>query len=286
MDEVAVKELLPFLASDARADVKSLALSYILGLSGSDRGKNFLKDNEEYLKGLLDLTMDSNSSISNDAFSVLVNLSAESVITEKLLQFTFLRSFLTYILNPSSDHAEKATMILSNVARSEMGCREVLKVTSSTEDCSLHKIVEVLCLEKYNPKAKLTYLSPFLSNLTQLKESRDFILDRNRCVIQRLLPFTVYKQSVVKRGGIVGALRNCCFETGRYRLPSAFRFQLYLTSKCFFNCHDQTTKLIILISMTRTQNMSKNYFWVIMVVILIVAIVIINNDNNNIIIVQ
>ena len=214
IDHKAVKELLPFLALDARGDVKALALDYVLGLSGSDSGKNFLKENEEYLKRLLDLTKDSNSRTCGVAFSVLVNLSAEQLIAEKLLQYNFIEPFLIYTLNPASEHAGKAAMILSNVTRTENGCREVLKVTKNSADCSLYKIVEVLCKEKYNPHTNLHYLATFISNLTQLQESRDLILDKDRCVVQRLLPFTAYNASLIRRGGIVGALRNCCFETG------------------------------------------------------------------------
>jgi len=36
----------------------------------------------------------------------------------------------------------------------------------------------------------------------------------SRCPLaQRLLPFTQYKESILRRGGVVGALRNCCFES-------------------------------------------------------------------------
>ena len=218
IDQRAIKELLPFLSLDAREDVKALALDYILGLSGSDSGKNFLKENDEYLRRLLDLTKDSNSRICGVAFSVLVNLSAEILISEKLLEYNFIEPFLNYALNPSSEHAGKAAMILSNITRTERGCNEVLKVTKSSVDCSLYKIVEVLCKENYNAHCKLHYLATFLSNLTQLQESRDFILDKDRCVIQRLLPFTTYNASLTKRGGIVGTLKNCCFETGELYL--------------------------------------------------------------------
>lgn len=38
-------------------------------------------------------------------------------------------------------------------------------------------------------------------------------MDKNHCVIQRLLPFTEYYDDTVRRGGIVGTLKNCCFET-------------------------------------------------------------------------
>uniref|UniRef100_A0A8C8B089 HGH1 homolog n=1 Tax=Otus sunia TaxID=257818 RepID=A0A8C8B089_9STRI len=55
-------------------------------------------------------------------------------------------------------------------------------------------------------------LGPLLCNLSQLPEGRRGLLDRSRCSVQRLLPFTQYKDSTVHRRGIVGALRNCCFE--------------------------------------------------------------------------
>lgn len=225
IDQKAVKELLPFLSLDARGDVKATALEYILGLSGSDGGKNFLKENEEYLKRLLDLTQDSNSKICGVAFSVLVNLSAEILLSEKLLKYNFIEPFLKYTLNPSSEHAEKAAMILSNVTRTENGCSEVLKVTKNSTDCSLHKIVEVLCKENYNPHSRLNYLATFISNLAQLQESRDFILDKDRCVVQRLLPFTTYDASLIKRGGIIGALKNCCFETGEFLIIGCYFLQ-------------------------------------------------------------
>ena len=33
------------------------------------------------------------------------------------------------------------------------------------------------------------------------------------CVFQRLLPFTMHKDSTVRRGGTVGCIRNCCFSS-------------------------------------------------------------------------
>jgi len=38
-------------------------------------------------------------------------------------------------------------------------------------------------------------------------------MDRHCCVIQRLLPFTEYSDSLIRRGGVVGTLRNCTFDT-------------------------------------------------------------------------
>lgn len=215
IDERAVKELLPFLSFDARDDLKFFALDYLKGLTGSESGKIFLKENEEYLKQLLNLIQDKSNDARLLAYVILVNLSAEPVISEKLLQFGMIKDLLACMLSPEDECSDSATMILSNATRTSKGSEEVLKVTiSNPDECGLHKIVEILCKENYNPKAKLHYLATFVSNLTQLQEARDFILDRKRCVVQRLLPFTQYQQSLVRRGGVVGALKNCCFETG------------------------------------------------------------------------
>ena len=47
--------------------------------------------------------------------------------------------------------------------------------------------------------------------------SGSYLLDRERVVFQRLLPFTDYQESLVRRTGVVGAIKNCCFDTGEQR---------------------------------------------------------------------
>lgn len=37
-------------------------------------------------------------------------------------------------------------------------------------------------------------------------------MDRDLLIIHKLLPFVEYKDSLVRRGGIVGTLKNCCFD--------------------------------------------------------------------------
>lgn len=56
-------------------------------------------------------------------------------------------------------------MILFNVIRIEIGCCEVFKVMNMFEECSLYKIVEVLCVEKYNFCVELNYFVIFFLNL-------------------------------------------------------------------------------------------------------------------------
>ncbi|XP_016072054.1 PREDICTED: protein HGH1 homolog, partial [Miniopterus natalensis] len=68
------------------------------------------------------------------------------------------------------------------------------------------------CTTGYNARAPLHYLGPVLSNLSQRPAVRAFLLDPDRCVVQRLLPLVQYPDSPVRRAGVVGTLRNCCFE--------------------------------------------------------------------------
>ncbi|KFO30635.1 Protein FAM203A [Fukomys damarensis] len=76
----------------------------------------------------------------------------------------------------------------------------------------LERLVCALCTSGYNARAPLHYLGPLLSNLSQQPAARAYLLDPDRCVIQRLLPLTQYSDSSLRRGGVVGTLRNCCFE--------------------------------------------------------------------------
>jgi hypothetical protein len=37
-------------------------------------------------------------------------------------------------------------------------------------------------------------------------------MDKNQWIFQRLLSFVEYEESTIRRGGIIGTLRNCCFD--------------------------------------------------------------------------
>lgn len=45
--------------------------------------------------------------------------------------------------------------------------------------------------------------------------SLSYILDPSRSCLQRLVSFTDYKDSICRRGAILGLIKNCCFETGK-----------------------------------------------------------------------
>lgn len=102
-------------------------------------------------------------------------------------------------------------MILSNLSRTN---HEKVIDFIEKSDKTFDEIINIFTKKQYSKVgANLHYLGPVLSNLSQSSRVRKYILDKDKCVIQRLLPFTEYKDSLIRRGGVVGTLRNCCFET-------------------------------------------------------------------------
>ena len=219
-EEEIDNEVLPLLSKEAKLQVRSAALEYFLGLSGSEEGRNFIAGNDKYMKAIINL-IDDFPGIAVDALRTLVNLSADENIAYKLLKLAIEPSLIVriikYILKPDSLHADGASMILCNLSRPER-CANVIvqSMKENVQEIGLDKIIEVFCLNNFNPHAKMNYLGPYLSNLTQIPEARKYVLDKNKCVIQRLLPFTQFAESHIRRGGIIGTLRNCCFEMGNY----------------------------------------------------------------------
>eukprot|EP00062_Callorhinchus_milii_P015818 gi/632966445/ref/XP_007899419.1/ PREDICTED: protein FAM203A [Callorhinchus milii] len=210
--EDQARELLSFLSLDTRADVKGQATGYLLGLTGSKDGCEYLGQRVDFLRALLRLTEDRSPAVVKDCYFVLVNLSAEESAHDALVKGAgLLPVLLKNLLDPGYQFSDQICSILSNLSRREATCPAVLRAIQ-TEEIGLARIVEIFCTEGYNRKASLHYLGPLLSNLTQLPEARHFVLDKDRCVVQRLLPYTQFQDSTVRRGGVVGTLRNCCFD--------------------------------------------------------------------------
>lgn len=215
------KELLPFLSRNARGDIRGTTLEYFLGLTGSDEGRSFIVSNQKYLSAIVSLLEDDIPAIAKDAHLALVNLSTDSKTSWTLLNLDLHpdldEKLLQYVLNRESEHANIACSILSNLSISEQCAEKLVDLMITKKDIvGFDKIVFAFCHADYNAKNNLHYLGPFLSNLTQIRTAREYIMDKDKYVIQRLLPFVEYKDSKLRRGGIIGALRNCCFETGKF----------------------------------------------------------------------
>ncbi|XP_072855559.2 protein HGH1 homolog isoform X1 [Pogona vitticeps] len=209
MEDQQAEELLAFLHPEARLDLKVQATQYLMGLTGTSEGRQWLAGQEALLDALLALARDPSPAVAKDAYRALINLATEPVAHGAFKKG--LPSLLSLLLDPASPWADQVCTLLSNLSREEASCRHLLEALEQTAG-GLGPLVDAFCTEGFNPRACLHYLGPLLSNLSQLPEAREALLDRSRCVLPRLLPYTQYAGSVVRRGGVVGMLRNCCFD--------------------------------------------------------------------------
>ncbi|KAL3270560.1 hypothetical protein HHI36_021097 [Cryptolaemus montrouzieri] len=220
-----LKELLKFLQLGARLDLKALALESLLAMTGSEDGIKSVLCVEEILVSLVGLLEDNSEPIAKDSAACLINLSADIHGPTYLLNLsknycpplqsspdTIVKECLKHIFNKESNIADECCMILSNLSRDEHSVGLMFDLLKETQ-YGFDDIINIFTKVDYNTRgAKLNYLGPWLSNMTQDQRVREYILDPEKCVIQRLLPYTEYKESIVRRGGIIGTLRNCCFE--------------------------------------------------------------------------
>ena len=210
-------ELPQFLEKSARVDVKVVALNHILGLTGSEDGLKALLENFAIIEKIFELVEDyekQQETVAKDAALALINASGNLDIADKLIDS--LPSAPATLWKCISDKncaiADPCCMILSNLTIGK-GCCDKVYESLRKADVTLENIVYVFCQEGYNAKgAKLHYIGPVLSNLSQLADVRKEIVDEGKCVVQRLLPFTEYAASKVRRGGIISTLRNCCLD--------------------------------------------------------------------------
>lgn len=169
---------------------------------------------------------DTTKPIAKDVSLCLVNISATKDGATTLIDLdvkeycpplqkppkNIVQEILQNIFDPNSHIADQCCMIFSNLSR----CSHLIeKIIDFIEESgkSLDELINIFTKNDYNKKgSKLHYLGPTLSNLSQSHRIRMFILDKTKYVVQRLLPFTEYRDSLVRRGGVVGTLKNCCFE--------------------------------------------------------------------------
>ncbi|XP_015593527.1 protein HGH1 homolog isoform X1 [Cephus cinctus] len=221
-----LKEISQFLDLKTRLDLKAVALQHVLSTTGSLEGREILLGIPEILRQLVLLAQDSVVAVAKDAALSLVNISADEPGASALLVISetskpsvnekpsdnLIDVSLRYIMDKESTLADPFCMIMSNMSRSHGLVDRIIHLIEKS-NYTWDALVAAFTAQKYNNKgANLHYLGPVFSNLSQSPSVRKYLMDKERCAIQRLLPFTEYAESIVRRGGIVGTLKNCCFD--------------------------------------------------------------------------
>lgn len=217
MSKDPLNEMLQFLKPEARLDLKHISLDHLVGLSGTERGVETLLLNEQIMQAVIELTDDKVDQVSHNALLLLVNVSAHTKGATELLKYrpsshkNILELLISYVLNPMKTDADAACMILSNVTRLE----DELEVCLDTFLPHLNDILNAFVNIDYNKKgSKLHYLAPMFSNLSCIYRIRKWLIEENpHTPLIKLLPFCNYEQSVVRRGGALGTVRNLSLDT-------------------------------------------------------------------------
>lgn len=212
-------EFAPILTLSAPPHVKKPAIEYFLGLTGSEEGKLFIGKSDKFIKGILDLTEDSDDAVVKPAYETLINLATQDPICKRIINSEnssdiIVKNFAK-VLDPKYKHADLVCKFLSNLTRPEEVAQKVADIIKIADKLNIVKFVTVLCTKDYNKDADLHYLAPILANLSQTRHIREEILARDQWVIQRLLPFVSYMESDIRRLGVVSCVKNCCFDDGK-----------------------------------------------------------------------
>lgn len=233
-------EIQKFLSVDARLDLKSVAVSDVLGkkmphtsgefavdnavpfisspaLSGSPESRCLINECPKLIHSLFCLTMDYDKVIAKEALLALVNVSADERGARMLIAEApnLVQMSVRFILDEDSPLADAWAMLLSNCSRPEQLVETIVDDLLAKDD-TLNQLVSAFTRIDYNKhKCHLNYLGPIFSNVSQTARVRAILCSADSDLLLRLLTFASHA-STLRRGGVIGMLKNVCFDSARH----------------------------------------------------------------------
>uniref|UniRef100_A0A1A9WM90 Protein HGH1 homolog n=1 Tax=Glossina brevipalpis TaxID=37001 RepID=A0A1A9WM90_9MUSC len=227
----SLTELAQFMQTSQRLDVKTVALTHVLdstveiilslvGLTGTEEGKSAILSVDDILTALFHLTTDECLTLAKDAVLVLINLTAEEAGALKIYNisreiqpsFELIPLAISHIINENSNLAEPWSMVLSNLTRTESIVYGILDILDQDRTVMMQLIKAFTKLQYNQKKAKLDYLGPIFCNLTQTSRGRELLCRNKYELLDKILPFARYEESLIRRGSTIGILKNICFD--------------------------------------------------------------------------
>lgn len=185
------------------------------------------------LKDILRVT-DPEYPSANDAIVALVNITsnAPDAITD-LIAMNAVSRFLDRAIAPEEKNVHDTLMLLTNLTRDEEGCRKLLDVDDGDvcghrllrlavrfaqpqESDSIPTAVEHHGLNVIAPSTDVfEYAAQVLMNATMIPEGREVFYATPDFFMPRLLD-AISDDNIVRKQGIIGVIRNLCFEHSRH----------------------------------------------------------------------
>ncbi|XP_024515697.1 protein HGH1 homolog isoform X3 [Selaginella moellendorffii] len=227
-------ELLMFLSSPA-PNLRKAAVDIIEGLTGSDEGIAKLSTKLSILLPALVQLLAGNKLVAKPAAGALVNLSQDQEVGEMLLELGAVASAMDQIGKQGQDVDKLMVMLLVNLTTLEPGARllceegdeklkglhmsRLVRLFSRTpEEGMIRKLfLYTTCVCCVGDDA-YEHVGAILVNVSRTDLGRKLMLDTKRGLLKQVLRQCDSK-SLVRRRGVIGTIRNCCFEAPSH-LPS------------------------------------------------------------------
>lgn len=223
-----LEELVSFLHSPQPA-VVLIALDNLVGYSQGVHQSVFSYDNYEAIKDLKKLSQDKGKTTVSQSVTILANLCDDVTMRELIVKDKeYLKYLVTAIISPTNLNADLMCILLTNLAKNdainalfdfeiEHKTEELKKVFKSNKalDCLMDCFVKGAdrTLNKY---ANYDYLSYFFADISRFQKGRDYFITEQEydhvMPITKLLVFTEYYDSKIRREGVASTIKNSLFD--------------------------------------------------------------------------
>ncbi|ORX53514.1 DUF383-domain-containing protein [Hesseltinella vesiculosa] len=206
-------------------EVRAIALHHLIGFttSSSEYQPILISKRETLCKDLKQLVQE-DPITAHDALKGLINLSSDPRIQQELDDEAFLEYLCLLIRVPKSVVADPACMLLSNMTKNESTCRKLLELKTnafpglSDSEWMMDQLVEAFHkghLKAYNEQAEFDFLASVFSNISGLHAGRMFFLKDAPDGLAPITKLQIFTEdaNVIRRGGVITVIKNCCFET-------------------------------------------------------------------------
>merc|ERR1712137_49518 len=126
---------------------------------------------------------------------------------------TLVQRMVEVIRDKESSFIELAGMLLSNLTRYMDGCNKLMQVGDRLQGLWVCQILDRFVRDIESES--LSWVALSIMNVTQLEPAQHLLLDEERAIMKSLIPFMHHPQ-VIRRRGVLGTLKNCCFVSGSH----------------------------------------------------------------------
>lgn len=223
------QELIEFLHSPNPA-VKQIALQSLVGYS-QGHAEAFKANDYTGVKDLVSVITEGKPRVNvTNAVTILVNLCDDRAVLDMLASNSmFVAMVACEVCDLDNKQADLFAMLLANLAKDDhiTSLFDATKKLKNTEIFKSEKLIDSLmdCFVKgatgeLNAFSNFDYLAFFFADLSRFRRGRDYFVTEQAYdglfPIQKLLPFTEFKDSRIRREGVASTIKNSLFDTDKH----------------------------------------------------------------------